>query len=365
MIKNYYETLGLYREATAAEIKLAYRTLSLKFHPDKNDGDQFLGEMFKKINEAYHILSDENKRRDYDRAILELDKTTIRPGESACDHKTTGGCGEQELRSSVLEYVELMGTVADKHEALYNAKRNPRKSIRDQAAVSFLVALICIFVLVTKEKNVDHEMGNARYSRDQSVGSAKSEGEGGFNFSGIAKMNQPMSPGNSGDISIVRSETEGETVGRDEEAPVSGGGGPFIVASSDSSITHYVVALRNLDLHAAPGTESPIVMVVPQRTSMFHMGQFVLLGGIKWANVVTGLNNEFMGWVNNDLLVPADRPNIRQSRMSGLKDSTTLDAEKAEIGMNRGPAQQPSKNVTQKHGIGGHMTGQNPFLDGF
>jgi len=154
MIKNYYEILGVYREATAAEIKFAYRMLSLKFHPDKNDGDQFLGEMFKKINEAYHILSDENKRRDYDRVMLELDKTTIRPGENTGDCRTTGGCGEQELRSSVSEYIELMATVADKHEALYNAKRHPREIIRDQAAVAFLVALVCIFVLVTTEKNV-------------------------------------------------------------------------------------------------------------------------------------------------------------------------------------------------------------------
>ncbi|MBS1570936.1 MAG: J domain-containing protein [Bacteroidetes bacterium] len=63
---NYYEILGLQRTATQDEIKLAYRKLSLKFHPDQNQGDQFLAEMFKKINEANEILSNPEKRKNYD-----------------------------------------------------------------------------------------------------------------------------------------------------------------------------------------------------------------------------------------------------------------------------------------------------------
>lgn len=64
--KNFYEILGVHKEATQDEIKKAYRKLSLKFHPDKNDGDPFLEEMFKKINEAYEVLSDSSKREAFD-----------------------------------------------------------------------------------------------------------------------------------------------------------------------------------------------------------------------------------------------------------------------------------------------------------
>lgn len=63
---NYYEILGLQKNATQEEIKLAYRKLSLKFHPDQNQGDTFLAEMFKKINEANEVLSNPEKRKNYD-----------------------------------------------------------------------------------------------------------------------------------------------------------------------------------------------------------------------------------------------------------------------------------------------------------
>lgn len=62
--KKYYEDLGVDPTASAEEIKKAYRKLSLKYHPDKPNGDQ---EKFKKINEAYQVLSDGNKRQQYDR----------------------------------------------------------------------------------------------------------------------------------------------------------------------------------------------------------------------------------------------------------------------------------------------------------
>ena len=58
-MKNYYEILGVSKEATAEEIKKSYRKLSLKYHPDKNpDGE----EKFKEISEAYTILGDAEKR---------------------------------------------------------------------------------------------------------------------------------------------------------------------------------------------------------------------------------------------------------------------------------------------------------------
>lgn len=64
--KDYYKILGVERGAEAAEIKRAYRQLALKYHPDKNPGDDEAEERFKEINEAYEVLGDPGKREKYD-----------------------------------------------------------------------------------------------------------------------------------------------------------------------------------------------------------------------------------------------------------------------------------------------------------
>jgi molecular chaperone DnaJ len=66
-MSDYYDTLGVSRDASAAEIKKAYRKLAVKYHPDKNPGDKGAEARFKQISEAYEVLSDENKRSLYDR----------------------------------------------------------------------------------------------------------------------------------------------------------------------------------------------------------------------------------------------------------------------------------------------------------
>ena len=63
---DYYEVLGVSRTASDEEIKKAYRAKALQYHPDKNQGNAAAEEMFKKINEAYSVLSDSKKRTDYD-----------------------------------------------------------------------------------------------------------------------------------------------------------------------------------------------------------------------------------------------------------------------------------------------------------
>ncbi|MCI5968391.1 molecular chaperone DnaJ [Helicobacter sp.] len=63
---DYYEVLEVQRTASGEEVKKAYRKMALKYHPDRNPGDKNAEEMFKKINEAYQVLSDKEKRQIYD-----------------------------------------------------------------------------------------------------------------------------------------------------------------------------------------------------------------------------------------------------------------------------------------------------------
>lgn len=64
--KDYYDILGVDKDASQKEIKKAYRKLAKKYHPDMNDGDEKSSEKFKEISEAYEILSDPDKRKRYD-----------------------------------------------------------------------------------------------------------------------------------------------------------------------------------------------------------------------------------------------------------------------------------------------------------
>ena len=66
MNEDYYTTLSVSKTASTDEIKKAYRKLAIKWHPDKNKGDAAAEEQFKKISEAYEVLSDENKKAQYD-----------------------------------------------------------------------------------------------------------------------------------------------------------------------------------------------------------------------------------------------------------------------------------------------------------
>src|SRR6478735_6645570 len=65
--RDYYEVLGVSKSASADEIKKSYRKVAMQYHPDRNPGDKSAEEKFKEAAEAYEILSDTDKRAQYDR----------------------------------------------------------------------------------------------------------------------------------------------------------------------------------------------------------------------------------------------------------------------------------------------------------
>src|SRR5215468_7141303 len=65
--RDYYEILGVQKSASADEIKKSYRKVAMQYHPDRNPGDKAAEEKFKEAAEAYEVLSDSEKRTQYDR----------------------------------------------------------------------------------------------------------------------------------------------------------------------------------------------------------------------------------------------------------------------------------------------------------
>ncbi|MBN2498684.1 MAG: J domain-containing protein [Deltaproteobacteria bacterium] len=82
-MQGYYDILGVKRDASAKEIKSAYRKLARKYHPDVNPGDSKAEERFKEISEAYDVLGDEKKRGQYDRAGHQAWKAGFKEGPPA------------------------------------------------------------------------------------------------------------------------------------------------------------------------------------------------------------------------------------------------------------------------------------------
>jgi curved DNA-binding protein len=87
-VRNYYEVLGVPRNASNDEIKRAFRKLARQYHPDVNPGDKAAEEQFKDINEAYDTLSDDQKRSEYNRSLLGASR---RKSSKARDQVTANG----------------------------------------------------------------------------------------------------------------------------------------------------------------------------------------------------------------------------------------------------------------------------------
>jgi molecular chaperone DnaJ len=123
--RDYYDVLGVGRGAADPDLKKAFRRLALRYHPDKNPGDRSAEDRFKEINEAYAILSDQEKRAAYDRY-----------GHRAFGHGDDGAWDAAGFGGSVSEVVEgLWGDLMGRRQ-----KRAPGRDLRYTLEISFAEA---------------------------------------------------------------------------------------------------------------------------------------------------------------------------------------------------------------------------------
>ncbi|MCB9367041.1 MAG: molecular chaperone DnaJ [Calditrichaeota bacterium] len=97
--RDYYDVLGVDRGATQDDIKKAYRKLAMQYHPDRNKGDAGAEEKFKEVGEAYAVLSDQDKRAQYDRFGHSPAGGGFRPGQQ-------GGGFEFDLSDALRQFME-------------------------------------------------------------------------------------------------------------------------------------------------------------------------------------------------------------------------------------------------------------------
>src|SRR5512136_1573328 len=107
--QDYYKVLGVEKNATQAQMKKAYRKLAREYHPDMNPGDKKAEERFKRINEAYEVLSDQDKRRKYNQLGASYQQYQHMGGDPRGFDwsQWTGGFGGQPGGNVRVEYGDL------------------------------------------------------------------------------------------------------------------------------------------------------------------------------------------------------------------------------------------------------------------
>ena len=125
--KDYYQILGVANNADAAAIKKQYRKLARELHPDKTKGDKKLEDRFKAVSEAYDILSDDKKRREYDDARQAFKSGRVPPGFNGSGQGFNGG-----------DFSDLFGPSGDIFSTLFGgARQRHGADLQTEASISF------------------------------------------------------------------------------------------------------------------------------------------------------------------------------------------------------------------------------------
>lgn len=154
--KNYYDILNVKQTATQEEIKKAYRKLSVKFHPDKNDGDEFLSEMFKNINEANETLSNPEKRKEFD-ATLNANNNYSSSSNYSTTQQTEKDDHElakkyKTLHANLKAYFDQQKVVVNKKRLYSEAVNEPKPKHISFLSIIILSITALVFWIMFKPK---------------------------------------------------------------------------------------------------------------------------------------------------------------------------------------------------------------------
>lgn len=157
MARDYYEVLGVSRDASAETIKKAYRKLAHQYHPDRNPGDKNAEARFKEVQHAYDVLSDPAKRQNYDRFGNEAGPAGFGPNSGAGAggpsgfHVHFGGSGTgspeaqrifEQIFGGGLDPEELFGRIGGRSTRGRGSRRPAPETVEVEATVPFLEAAL-------------------------------------------------------------------------------------------------------------------------------------------------------------------------------------------------------------------------------
>lgn len=134
-MRNYYEILGVSKQASNEEIKKAYRKLARKYHPDVNPGNKEAEEKFKKVNEAYNILIDESKRKAYDDKPDSSNGRDNKNSGFQKERKTQEGSKKFDMDEVERTFERFFGFNPNTKEASINKDKNDKKNPLDASDI--------------------------------------------------------------------------------------------------------------------------------------------------------------------------------------------------------------------------------------
>jgi molecular chaperone DnaJ len=197
--KDYYGVLGVTSNATQDQIKRAYRKLAKKWHPDANPGDKSVGERFKTITEAYSVLSDAQKRKQYDQLRKYGAFTSPghrAPGPGGRGRAGTGAGAGGGQRFEEMDFGDLSGGLGDLFSSIFGGggKRKGEaergESVETVVAIPFRVAAlggkVPIAVPVTEACGTCGGSGAAPGATLTTCGECKGSGTISFGYGGFA-----------------------------------------------------------------------------------------------------------------------------------------------------------------------------------
>ena len=155
LMKDYYEILGIGKNATEQEIKKAYRKLSMKFHPDKNDGDKYFESMFNNIKEAYETLSEPEMKGKYDKAYDQFITRQNSEIEDFIKQETEKGKDFEDRKAAQTSHNDESEKFKQRSEV--KTQDNQYDSYGLLILVVIVIIAVLVFVSIPKTENVQTE----------------------------------------------------------------------------------------------------------------------------------------------------------------------------------------------------------------